>query len=481
MQGLPVTVGAGLQTNFNPFCCPLTVQLSGPAPAGGLTVHIESNSPAVALVSADGLTEGTSAIDIDIDEGDTQAFYYVHGLEGASGAATITATAPGFGETGGTVTVVQPALQIVNLPANTTPLSANSEFQVAVGLADATNTFLFTVMPVRAGRTLTTTVTTSNTDVGLLVTEADGAGQNRQVTIEENTYFTAGTVDTGGIAFDPVGGGATTVTATIPGFTTTTAGTVAVSVGTPGITMQGLPLTVGAGLQTNVNPFCCALAVVLGASEHGLIDVTITSSNPSVALVSANANDLGAASIQIEVPNGETIVPYYIHGVEGATGTVTITATAAGFSDGSGTATVAQAALQIVNLPANTTTTSGDTEFEVFVGLPDATNSFLATTMPVRVGSSLMATVTSSNADVGALVKQGGPVASSQQVSIAAGSYFTPFGVASGGVAFRPVGPGTTLVSAAIPGVLTTTAGAVTVQVTSGGGGGGLRGTKKKK
>ena len=71
-----------------------------------------------------------------------------------------------------------------------------------VGLPDATSAFLFTVMPVRAGRTLTTTVTTSNTDVGLLVTEADGAGQSRQVTIEENTYITAGTVDTGGVAFD---------------------------------------------------------------------------------------------------------------------------------------------------------------------------------------------------------------------------------------------------------------------------------------
>ena len=481
LQGLPLTVGAGLQTNFNPTCCPIAAVLGG-AQHGGVTVHIESSNPLVALVSPNATTAGTAAIDIVVPDGQTSVPYYVQGVEGASGTVTITASAPGFGETTGTVTVAQPALQIVNLPPSTTALSANTDFYVYIGLPASGNAFLSTVMEVRAGHSLTATLTSSAPAVGLLHTTQPGSpAQTRQVTIAAGTYYSPFSVATGGVAFDPIGAGTTTVSASIPGFIATTAAAQAVEVSGAGITLQGLPLTVGAGLQTNFNPFCCVLAAVLGGAEHGGVTVHIESSNASVVVVAPDATTAGAAAIDVEVPDGQIYAFYYVQGLEGATGTVTLTVSAPGFGDATGTVTVTQPALQLVNLPTSTTSTSANIEFEVYVGLPASGNASLFTVMEVRAGHSLTATLTSSNPGVGLLqTTQPGSPAATRQVTIASGLYYSPFTVATGGVAFDPIGAGTTTVSATIPGVITTDAGVVNVEVASALGG-GLRATKKKK
>jgi hypothetical protein len=62
-----------------------------------------------------------------------------------------------------------------------------------------------------------------------LVTNAGGA-QSRSVTIEGGQSASPSTVAAGGISFDPLTGGGTTVAATIPGFDTTDAGVVNVTV-----------------------------------------------------------------------------------------------------------------------------------------------------------------------------------------------------------------------------------------------------------
>jgi hypothetical protein len=82
---------------------------------------------------------------------------------------------------------------------------------------------------VRAGLTLTATVTNSNGAAAQLVTLAGGA-QSRSVSIPAGASGSAATVANGGIAFDPLAVGSTTVIATIPGFTSTSAATVPVQV-----------------------------------------------------------------------------------------------------------------------------------------------------------------------------------------------------------------------------------------------------------
>ncbi len=64
-------------------------------------------------------------------------------------------------------------------------------------------------------------------------------------------------------------------------------------------------------------------------------------------LVSRNATTVGTAFVDIPVANGSTDATYYIHGVEGARGTVTLTATATGFTQAQGSGTVGEPALQL--------------------------------------------------------------------------------------------------------------------------------------
>ena len=84
--------------------------------------------------------------------------------------------------------------------------------------------------------------------------------------------------------------------------------------------------------------------------------------------MSPNATTAGTASVDIPVANGSTDATYYIHGVEGARGTVTLTATATGFTQAQGSATVGEPALLLGGVPASTTTLSTSTAFYVYLG-----------------------------------------------------------------------------------------------------------------
>ena len=98
-----------------------------------------------------------------------------------------------------------------------------------------------------------------------------------------------------------------------------------VTVSAPGMTLVELPGLVGGGLMTS------GFSAQLGASLHGGVTVRITSSNPNVLLVSPNTTTAGTPFVDIPVANGSTDASFAIHGVEGAQGTVTLTATAPGF------------------------------------------------------------------------------------------------------------------------------------------------------
>ena len=185
------------------------------------------------------------------------------------------------------------------------------------------------------------TVSHRNTAVAQLATST-GAAQTRTVTMAGACYSPT-TVATGGVEFDPIGGGTTTVSATATGFRAATP--VDVTVSAPAITLFSLPGLVGAGLMSG------ALTARLGATAHGGVTVRITSSNPALLLVSRNATTVGTASVDIPVANGSTDASYYIHGVEGARGTVTLTATATGFTQAQGSGTVGEPALQLGGVP----------------------------------------------------------------------------------------------------------------------------------
>ncbi len=230
----------------------------------------------------------------------------------------------------------------------------------------------------------------------------------------------------------------------------------------PGITVLstlfGHPI--GSGLQAGST-------IRLGVSNHGGATVTIASGNPSLALVSPNEKTAGTAFIKVTVPDGLSDASFVIQGVEGATGTVTVTASSFGFSNGTGTFNIVQPALQIIGLPTSTPSSGLNTAFQVQTGITlDDPSPFSFFEQSVRAGgSAVTATISNSNPAVAQLVTAAA-TGQSATVQIAAGQSVSPSKVFPGWVEFDPLASGTTTVSATIPGFITTTKGSVLVTVT---------------
>ncbi len=461
-QYSPMTVGAGLM----PFYDTNNWINLGFSNHGGVTIRIQSSNPAVALVSPNGSTAGSEFIDVFVPDGQNYAYFVPQGVEGAPtpSSVTFTASSPGFIDGTGTVDVVQPALRITSLNANTTTLSVNDPFTVDVGIPTANNSDV-SVQRVRSGgNTLRASIESTLPTVGQLVTST-ATGSPVTVDIQPGQYRSPTTVEAGGVAFDPLEGGNTTVVASISGFITTPPGSVDITVAAPVLSFQYSPITVGAGLMPYYDT---SNWVNLGATGHGGVTIRIQSSNPAVALVSPNGSTAGSEFIDVFVPDGQNYAYFVPQGVEGAPtpSSVTFTASSPGFIDGTGTVDVVQPALRITSLNANTTTLSVDDPFTVDVGIPTANNANVNVQRVRSGGSTLSASIESTLPTVGQLVTS---TTTGKQVTveIQPGQYQSPTTVVAGGVAFNPLTTGDTTVVATISGFITTTSGSVNMTVSA--------------
>ncbi|MGD8560861.1 MAG: hypothetical protein PVH04_14410, partial [Gammaproteobacteria bacterium] len=398
-----------------------------------------------------------------VPDGQNYFYFVTQGFEGAStpATATLTVSAPGFVSGTTTVNVVQPALRINGLDTATTTLSPNDPFTVDVGIPTAGNANI-NLQRVRTGAgTLTAVIDSSLPNIGRLATSAV-TGASVSVDIQPGNTSSSSAVATGGAAFDPLTTGQTRVEATIPGYITTTAGAVNVTVDAPELGFYFPRVTVGAGLMLGNS----SNRVDLGATNHGGVTVRVQSSNPSIALVAPDSSTPGTEYIDVFVPNGVNSFYFVTQGFEGATTptSVSLTASADGFIDGTTTVNVVQPAVQISSLDANMTVSSADDPFIVQVGIPISGNTSVRV-QRVRTGASaLTAILESSEPTVGELVTEsfGGAAV---DVQIQPGQYASPLTVASGGVAFVPVNAGVTNVAATVPGFVTTASGSVDVTV----------------
>ena len=436
--GFPTNVGSGLQ--YGTFTARLGATLHG-----GVTMRIQSSNAALLRVGHLVGDAGTEFIDVTIPNGSTDVNFYVHGMEGVTGAATITATALGFTpSTPATVNVFAPWMELVSVPDTTTTLSADSPFYVRTGVVLPGQSFFWAYQAVRAGGPgLAVNVTHSTPTVAQLVTTA-GAAQSRTVNIPAGGFNSPTTVGTGGIAFDPVSGGTTTVSASATGFTLMR--TELVTVTAPGISLFGFPTNVGSGLRYG------QFTARLGATVHGGVTMRIQSSNPAVVKFSPNATATGTDFIDVFVPNLSTDVNFYVDGVEGIVGGVTITASAPGFTDDTDTINVFRPVIELVALPDTTTSLSPNISFYVRTGVVLPGGTFVWAYQQARPGGpGLTVSVTHTNPAVAQLVTTAG-ANQTRTVNIPAGAFNSPTSVATGGVAFDPVNPGTTIVSASSPG-----------------------------
>jgi hypothetical protein len=443
--------GAGLQRAVSGFL--------GASNHGGTTVTLTSSNPDVVLLAPSASTPGAASIQLPILSGNTSFSYWVQGLEGVDGEVTVTASSPGFSSQEVVHTVVAPSMDILSLPASTTTLSGQTQFQARAGLSNAGQTGLSLELQTRAGGPGVPVVVRSNEEeVGRLVT-SEASGDSVLVVIPPGGSRSPATVGAGGVAFDPQGPGTTTVSLSATGFASVTTSSVAVTVSQPQITVN--PTTTGGGLQRGVSGS-------LGASAHGGVTLTLTSSDPEILLVSPNGSTAGAPSIELAIPNGTSGFTFWVQGVEGTTGNVPVLGSAPGFSTGEGVQTVVTGALDILSLTTPTTTLAADNPFIVRLGLPNGQATGLNLELSLRAGGpGAMVSVTSSDEEVGRLVTLEA-TGDSVTTTIAAGSARSPSTVASGGVAFDAQGPGTTMVRASIPGFITTDpAGSREVTVTA--------------
>jgi len=96
-----------------------SVTLASGAPAGGLDVTLQANSGG--LQFAAGITDGgSSSITVHVNQGQTVAYFYVHGMA-SSGTVTCTATASGYSPSSGTVTLVPSGVVILGSTSVTRP------------------------------------------------------------------------------------------------------------------------------------------------------------------------------------------------------------------------------------------------------------------------------------------------------------------------------------------------------------------------
>jgi hypothetical protein len=363
-------VGVGATQN-------LTLNLSGPAPAGGLTVSLQSSAPNIASVPATVSFLGNA----------TAVFVPVTGI--VAGSATITASA--LNVTGATASVTVASLgtiavpssvtvspsQSVSIPGITVSPAPSSDLTLSLMSSDTTIATVSQSVVVKAGSTsplsppqLTgvnfgnATITVSGQGyqsatlkamVGAALsfppgttTVGTGATQNITLTLSapapstglnvnlQSTNTAAATVPAS-IAF---AANATTVQVPVTGVATGSA-TITATTSAPNVTGANANISVASGIilpNVTVAPGSAAtLQVGLSTTYPNNVLITLTSSDVSkVALTGA-----GASSINIVIPAGQTFPNTYpkVFGID--FGTAAISASAFGFPAATSTATVA--------------------------------------------------------------------------------------------------------------------------------------------
>jgi hypothetical protein len=441
------TVGSGLQTNTS-------FSLGAPSPAG-LIITLTSDNPSI-LLSPNATTAGQSSITISPATGTSSIGFYVQGADAVvtTTTGTVTVSAAGYATGTATLTAVQGGIILAGLPGTTTTLSPSNAIYAYVGVPSGNSV---SIQNRRAGAgPLTVTFSTLANGTGELLKAATPAGTSQTAQIQVGTYYTPFDTTSGGVAFHPLLSGPTTVSVSAPGYVSQPNATGSVTVSQPTISVGAA--TVGSGLQTNTS-------FSLGAPNHGGVTVTLTSSNAQV-LLSPNATTAGASQITIPVANGTQSVGFYVQGLEGVTqsATATVTVKAPGFTDGTATVTVVQSGVIIVAVPATVAATAATVDIYAYIGIPSGNSVSVQNRRP---GSPLTVTFQSSNSAAATLVTTAQPGGNATQTAqIAAGTYYTPFSVATGGVGLDPIAAGATNVSVSVPGFLQVTAStqAVTVQ-----------------
>lgn len=409
----PAVVGQNLQTA-------VSLSLPEPAPAGGLRVTVSSEDPQLLLVAGRPGDTGGPQITLVIGEGITTiSGIYVQGLS-SSGTVQLTASASNLISGAAAITLAPSGVVLIGpsgiSPRNfTTSLGNSTELIVEAARLDQALNYVET-QAVRGGYSAAVKISNSQ---GVTAVMPD-------------TVTLSGGHATAVTTFNALSVGSTTLTADIPSGFNTPAGTAHALTATV-ISSSLMPenVRVGQNLQTTASVKLSAPA------PTGGLTVVVTSGDSKQVLLSASSQTAGSASITLPVQAGRTSTQeFYVQGL-GSSGSVTYTATSAGFGSGSGTVSLGPSTFVLngpFGLGIDFVTTTG-AEFPMLTIYPALVQSTgeLIEFQQVQGGLSVDVPVSSSVPSVGTIVKS--------PVKLTGGS-------GSATTQFRPMAAGSTIIQA---------------------------------
>ncbi len=428
LQSIVATVTAsGVTVNSSTVGKDLQVTGSGtlqaPAPAGGTAVTLTSADPTRLLLAPNATTAGTASIVVNVAAGGTSFSYTLQALSN-SGPVQVNASAPGFGNGAGSITLVPSGLTIQTPSViNTTTLDPNSNVQLCFGRLDPATLTLQANGILRFGMApVSVSLSSSNPAVGTIVGSPQSIAGN------------AGCTNLSAIQFDPVGAGTSTLSVATPvGFSTpSNRQSILANVTASGINVNAR--TVGKNLQVS------ASGSLQAPAPAGGLSVTLTSADPARLLLAPNGTTTGAASIVVTLAQGATSFSYFVQGLDDAGSTVKVSAAAPGFSSGSGDITLVPSGF-IIDTPSviNTTTLDPNTNVRICVAqLTPGTLNFSQNGVLRSGVAPVSISLTSSAPAVGAIVGSPQSMSGNEGCTSTSAMQFDPV---SAGTSVVTVGP----------------------------------------
>ena len=444
-----LTVGTDLQA-------PLPVSLSTPAPAGGVTVTLKSSDPTQAFVTPTSLF-----IDAGQTTSTTPAFL-VGNHSGLLGFINVTATAPGYAPAALQVHVTDDIH--ISLPDGlTVGLGQSIPLAVTIpGLAPASgvpinlfssDTSKLTVSPtafIAPGAT-TPLVEPIITGVNLGTVTVNAQSPNyteavQQISVVAGLSFSPVSMTIGATTQNiqlnlsgPAPAGGLTVNLfnnnpgvlSIPSTATFPAGATSVNVPLTGLA-AGSALITAAGNSPNLSSGSASITVNPGGVPSTLTvtnatvgqnlevpitigipqpapaggqQVTVTSADSSKLVLGLQQTDNGSGSVNLTIPSGQTSAVVYAQAL-GSTGTVNVTASAAGLNSGTGAITLTPSGFVLsspggIGTPFTSSQAQG-TALTVSAAQLDSSFNFVSV-QALRGGFTTSVNVTSSSPNVGSI------------------------------------------------------------------------------
>jgi hypothetical protein len=371
---------------------PCNITLNGTA-ANLLNVTVTSNDPSKLLLSATPDGAGQASITVVVAPNHSiSSTFYVYGLD-SNGSPTYTATATGFGSTTGTVTLA-PSGFIITGPNLGYDFATNTQLPVGVSVYSAllTPTGDFSAAQNVAGG-LSINVNVTATDIAPAV----GVG-----TLNPSQLTIAGGTGSAGTYFQPAGAGTTQLAVVQPsGFTIPNQySTVKATVSLPGMTAF-ISGELGYHLQDQAS-------LLLGAiAGTGGLQVTITSNNPNLMLVSSDPTAAGSDHVTVTVPAGSRTANFYLYGLA-SSGTASFTLSAAGYGPYTASETLAPSAVVITygasyQQQVTTNVSSGNLTLNIYTAQLDPGTLGFVQFQPAAGGFTIPVPVSDSNTAVGTI------------------------------------------------------------------------------